>query len=30
MAPRVDPSWRVLASATLRDRPMVVVGRGAP
>ena len=30
MAPGVDPSWRVLASATLRDRPMVVVGRGAP
>jgi len=27
LAPAADPAWRVLASATLRDRPMVVVGR---
>jgi 4-amino-4-deoxy-L-arabinose transferase-like glycosyltransferase len=27
LAPTADSAWRVLASATLRERPMVVVGR---
>jgi len=30
MAPSVGAGWRVLASATLRDRAMVLVGQGAP
>jgi 4-amino-4-deoxy-L-arabinose transferase-like glycosyltransferase len=30
IAPRVGDAWRVLASATLRDRATVLVGRGAP
>jgi 4-amino-4-deoxy-L-arabinose transferase-like glycosyltransferase len=30
MAPAMGSSWRVLASATVRDRGMVVVGQGAP
>lgn len=30
LARGVDPRWRVLASADLRERSMVVVGRGTP
>ena len=30
LARGVDPGWRVLASAELRERTMVVVGRGTP
>ena len=30
MAPRVGAGWRVLASATLRDRLTVLIGRGTP
>ena len=30
IAPTVDAGWRPLASATLRDRAIVVVGRGIP
>ena len=30
LAPGADSTWRVLASANLRERPMVVVGRGTP
>jgi len=30
LARGVDPRWRVLASADLRERSTVVVGRGTP
>jgi hypothetical protein len=30
IAPRVGAGWRVLASATLRDRVTVLIGRGGP
>jgi 4-amino-4-deoxy-L-arabinose transferase-like glycosyltransferase len=30
MAPTLGPGWRVLASATLNDRPIVLIGRAVP